>query len=73
MSEKVYNVEAMETNGPIKEELDLKKTLNKLNLEKKNGRMIFIDGQPVMDDIITETTLENYKKSILILNELVGG
>lgn len=73
MDEKKYAVEAMETNGPSKEDLNLKETISRLNLEKKNGRMVFIDGAPVMDDIITEETLKGYKKSILVLNELVGG
>jgi len=73
MDDKVYSIEAIETNGPVKEELGLQKTLAKLNLERKNGRMIFIDGSPIMDQIITEETLSKYKKSILVLNELVGG
>ena len=72
-NEKKYLVESIETNGPISEELSLAATVDKLNIEKSNNRFIFIDGKPVSDDIITEDIILTCKKSINIVNQLIGG
>ena len=73
MSERKYKIESMNTNGPCVEELDTDQTLYKLNNEKKNKRMIFVDGKPVMNEIITEDDIKNCKKTITVVNELIGG
>jgi len=73
MSDKLFKIESMNATGPVVEEMTMDKALYKLNLEKKNKRMVFIDGKPVMSDIISEADLIKCKKSITIVNELVGG
>lgn len=71
--EKKYKVESIDVNGPIEEELSLKDTVDKLNKERANGRMVFIDGAPVADDLITEESVSKCKKGISIVNQLIGG
>jgi len=73
MAELKYKIESMETSGPITEELVLVDAVNKLNNEKANNRFIFIDGKPIQDDVITEDTVIKCKKSISIVNQLIGG
>ncbi len=70
---KTYAIELIETTGPVESTLSLEDTIKKLNQEIGNDRSIFIDGHPVMDEIITEETLKPYKRSITITNKLVGG
>ncbi len=68
-----YKIESMETSGPITEDLSLTEAVTKLNNEKANNRFIFIDGKPMQDDVITEDTVKKCKKSISIVNQLIGG
>lgn len=71
--EKLYTIESIDTDGPSTVELNLDGAIDRLNKEKSNGRMIFVDGTPVMDDVITEDSLSKYKKNISIVNQLIGG
>lgn len=73
MSDKLYTIELIDATGPKTLSLNLLDTVNKLNTEKRNKKMVFIDGSPALDDVITEESLKKYKSSILVVNELVGG
>jgi hypothetical protein len=73
MSDKLYTIELIDAAGPKTLSLNLLDTVNKLNNEKRNKKMVFIDGSPALDDVITEESLKKYKSSILVVNELVGG
>lgn len=71
--EKKYTIESMDINGPSIEEFTLTAAVKKLNTEKANKRMIFIDGKPVQDELITEDTVKACKNNISVVNELIGG
>lgn len=73
MSEKKYTIESMTTNGPDIHDYSIEDAVKKLNQEKANKRMIFIDGIPIQDDLITQETVEKCKTNISVVNELIGG
>ena len=71
--EKMYTIECMETNGPVTEQYTVEDAVKKLNNELENNRSIFIDGVPVQVDLITDEVVSACKKSITIVNQLIGG
>ncbi len=68
-----YLIQTIETDGPSEELLELPETIAKLNNDIQNEKIVFIDGVPVMNKIITEEILVNYKDHITITNKLIGG
>ena len=65
-------IETIDTNGPVEKELDLKEAIEMINSEKRNNKMVYIDGQPFTKDFVLEDSIK-HAKNITIVNQLIGG
>ena len=76
MDKKMYKIESMEAKGPDVKNLIGEEAVRLLNTELANGRVIFIDGNPLkVEDgtVVTEKMIESCKKEITVVNRLSGG
>lgn len=73
MSDKLYTIESIDMTGPKREELPLVDAVKKLNLELENNKTIFIDGKPLMKKLVTDADVSSSKKTITVVNQLIGG
>ena len=70
---KSYKIESIEIDGPQVREAPLEETLSILNNELINGRVVWVDGKPLDEEVVTEESLALYKDTITITNRLNGG
>lgn len=73
MEDKKYVIESIDMTGPKRDELTLADAVKKLNLELENNKTIFIDGKPLMKSLVTDTDVSSCKKTITVVNQLIGG
>ena len=65
-------LEIMDANGPVEKEVTVDEAVQIIVEEKRNNKMVFINGSPYMKDVILKDEVSK-AKSITIANQLIGG
>lgn len=59
--------------GYESKEYQIQEAISVLNTELENNRTIFIDGRPLLSQIVTEEDLQKCKREVSVTNQLIGG
>lgn len=59
--------------GYESKEYPIQEAISVLNTEIENNRTIFIDGRPLLNQVVTEGDLQKCRREVSVTNQLIGG